>query len=164
MSKENMELKFCYKWGCNSTRGVLAIRILWMRTAAEDRALWVLFGPNSCIKAPSMFQPDSSPPALWLDSRDWWWHWLIRKGRRRGGPSATEGKQLMARRHLPQLLLVPSAPHPLGPQGRSNPTLCLAHSSQDWWPPSHLPSLSPLRGLGESLFVPPFHVAKSPRT
>ena len=39
-------------------RDILALRILWVRTAAKDEAFGVHFGPDSCVKGPSMFQPD----------------------------------------------------------------------------------------------------------
>ena len=38
-------------------RDILALRILWVRTAAKDEAFWVHFGPDSCVKGP--FGPDS---------------------------------------------------------------------------------------------------------
>lgn len=39
-------------------RDILALRIRWMRTAAKDEGFWVHFGPDSCVKGLSMFQPD----------------------------------------------------------------------------------------------------------
>ena len=42
----------------NQWRDILALRILWVQTAAKDEAFGVHSGPDSCVKGPSMFQPD----------------------------------------------------------------------------------------------------------
>lgn len=141
-------------------RDILALRILWVGTAAKDEGFWVHLGPDSCVKGLSMFQPDpflqpcehTAGTMMTLNHLEC--EELGRPVRGRGPAMDEKTPAPAADRSLlpttPSLELV-------------HPNLHLALSGQDRWSPRHSPFLSPLQGPDESHSVPPFHAAKSLR-